>query len=186
MNIKQDLLFALRIIRKNPWFSAAIVVTLALGIGVNATVFSLVNAVLYKPLPFPGGDRLVMVGADNPSRGREFMGMSYPDFRDYRQQTKSFEHLEAYSNEAMSLGERGNPPQRYRGMKLSAGMFEMLRVKPILGRGFVGSDEKAGDEAVVLLGNGLWQERYGKDPGVIGRNVRVNENPALRDRRKIS
>ena len=71
MNWTQDLHFAFRMIRKNPWFSAAIVVTLALGMGVNTTVFSLVNAVLYKPLPFPGGERLVMVAADNVSRGRD-------------------------------------------------------------------------------------------------------------------
>lgn len=82
MNWIQDLQFAFRLIRKNPWFSAAIVVTLALGMGVNTTIFSLVNGVLYKPLPFPGGDRLVMVAADNPPpRGRTFVDVSYADFR---------------------------------------------------------------------------------------------------------
>lgn len=81
MNWIQDLQFAFRLIRKNPWFSAAIVVTLALGMGVNTTIFSLVNGVLYKPLPFPGGDRLVMVAADNLPRGRTFVDVSYADFR---------------------------------------------------------------------------------------------------------
>src|SRR4026209_1106736 len=95
MNLIQDLRFAFRMIRKNPWFSAPIVVTLALGMSVNTTVFSLVNGVLYKPLPFPGGDRLVMVSADTLSRGRDFVNMSYSDFRDYRQAARSFEHLEA-------------------------------------------------------------------------------------------
>jgi len=109
MNWTQDLRFAFRMIRKNPWFSAAIVVTLALGMGVNTTVFSLVNGVLYKPLPFPGGERLVMVGADNVSRSRDFVNMSYADFRDYRQEAKSFERLEAFAGEAMTLSERGNP-----------------------------------------------------------------------------
>src|SRR5881397_3530619 len=134
MNWTQDLHFAFRMIRKNPWFSAAVVVTLALGMGVNTTVFSLVNGVLYKPLPFPGGERLVMVSADNVSRGRDTVNMSYADFRDYRAEAKSFERLEAFTGEPMSLGERGNPPQRYRGMRITAGMFEMLREKPILGR----------------------------------------------------
>src|SRR5881296_1739825 len=168
MNWTQDLRFAFRMIRKNPWFSSAIVVTLALGMGVNTTVFSLVNGVLYKPLPFPGGERLVMVGADNVSRGRDFVNMSYADFRDYRQEAKSFERLEAFAGEAMTLSERGNPPRLYRGMRLSAGMFEMLHTAPILGRGFVAADEKAGAEAVALVGHGVWKERYGKDPGVIG------------------
>lgn len=130
MNLTQDLRFALRMIRKNPWFSAAIVVTLALGMSVNTTVFSLVNGVLYKPLPFPGGDRLVMVSADNVSEGRDSVNMSYADFRDYRQAARSFERLEAFTGEGMSLSERGNPPQRYWGMWISAGMFEMLRVTP--------------------------------------------------------
>jgi predicted permease len=179
MNLTQDLRFALRMIRKNPWFSAAIVVTLALGMGVNTTVFSPVNGVLYKPLPFPGGDRLVMVSADNVSRGRDSVNMSYADFRDYREAARSFDHLEAFTGEGMSLSERGNPPQRYPGMQISAGMFEMLRVAPILGRGFVARDEKAGAETVVLLGHGVWKDRYGKDPAVIGRTVRINEKPAV-------
>src|SRR5437867_11894403 len=129
MNWTQDLHFEFRMIRKNPWFSAAIVVTLALGMGANTTVFSLVNAVLYKPLPFPGDERLVMVSADNVSRGRDFVTMSYTDFRDYRQEARSFEHLEAFTGEPMTLGDRSNPPQLYRGLRLSAGMFEMMHMK---------------------------------------------------------
>ena len=179
MNLIQDLRFAFRMIRKNPWFSVAIVVTLALGMSVNTTVFSLVNGVLYKPLPFPGGDRLVMVSADNVSRGRDSVNMSYSDFRDYRQAARSLEQLEALTGEPMNLSERGNPSQRYRGMRTSAGMFEMLRVKQILGRGFVAADERAGAEAVVLLGHGVWKDRYGKDSAVIGRTVRINEKPAV-------
>jgi predicted permease len=166
-------------IRKNPWFSAAIVVTLALGMGVNTTVFSLVNGVLYKPLPFPGGERLVMVTADNVARGRDFVNVSWADFRDFRDEAKSFERLEAFAGEPMNLGERGNPPQRFHGMRVSSGMFEMLRVAPVLGRGFVATDERAGAEDVVVIGYGVWKERYGKDPRVIGRAVRVNEKPAV-------
>src|SRR4029450_3726240 len=113
MNWTQDLRFAFRMIRKNPWFSAAIVMTLAVGMGVNTTVFSLVNGVLYKPLPFPGGERLVMVSADNVSSAGDFGEMSSADFRDFREAANAFEHLEAFTGEGMSLGERGNPPQRY-------------------------------------------------------------------------
>ena len=123
MNWLQDLRFAFRMIRKRPWFSAAIVVTLAFGMGVNTTVFSLVNAVLYKPLPFPGGDRLVMVSASNPSAGRDTVPVSYADFRDFRDSSHAFEHLEILNRLAVNLGERGNPPERYSGAGISAGMF---------------------------------------------------------------
>jgi len=178
MNLAQDLRFALRMLRRKPWFSAAIVLTLSLGMGVNTTVFSLVNAVLYKPLPFPGGERLVMVFASNPSARRENIGVSYADFRDFRQ-ASSFERLEAFSGQGVSLGERGNPPERYRGMRVTAGMFDMLNTKPVAGRGLRSDDEKPGSDPVILIGYGVWKDRYGNDPTVIGRVVRANEKPAV-------
>jgi putative ABC transport system permease protein len=179
MTLGQDLRFAFRMIRKKPWFSAAIVVTLALGMGANTTVFSLVNAVLFKPLPFPGGNRLVMASATNLTSGRDSINISYPDFRDFRQNSKSFEHMEAFAGDAFTLGERGNPPDRYQGGRVSSGMFDMLRANPVIGRGFQPSDEKPGAEQVVLLGYGVWKDRYAKDPNVVGRAVRVNEKPAV-------
>ncbi|MCC6389821.1 MAG: ABC transporter permease [Bryobacterales bacterium] len=94
MNWTHDLRFAARMLRKHPWFSAAIIVTLALGIGANTTIFTLVNAVLYKPLPFPGSERLVVVQGRNLSRGRGTQPLSYPDFRDYRASAQSFEFFE--------------------------------------------------------------------------------------------
>src|SRR5687767_3397253 len=126
MNWAQDLRFASRLIRKNPWFSTAIIATIALGIGVNTTVFTLVNAVLYKPLPFPGGNRLVMVGATEAARGRDFVNISYPDFRDYRQNAGSFDRLEAFSGLPIILGDQRSTAERYRGARISAGMFDML------------------------------------------------------------
>src|SRR5262245_40505371 len=103
MGWAQDLRFAFRMIRKKPWFSAAIVVMLALGMGVNATVFSLVNAVLYKPLAFAGGERIVMASASNPSAGRPTVSLSYADFRDFRQDAKSFERLEGFAGQSVNL-----------------------------------------------------------------------------------
>jgi hypothetical protein len=137
-----------------------------------------VNAVLYKPLPFPGGDRLVMVSAANVSANRDTVSVSYAEFRDLRQSSTSFEHLEAFSGFAATLGERGNPPDRFRGMRVTPGMFDMLGTHPIAGRGFVAADEKPGAEQAVLIGYGVWKDRYAKDPGVIGRAVRLNEKPA--------
>uniref|UniRef100_Q021E6 Permease n=1 Tax=Solibacter usitatus (strain Ellin6076) TaxID=234267 RepID=Q021E6_SOLUE len=179
MSLVQDVRFACRIIRKNPWFSAAIVATLAFGMGVNTTVFSLVNAVLYKPLPFRGGERLVMAYAVNRSNGENTMPVSYADYRNFRDESHSFERLELFDSLAVNLGERGNPPERFRGGRISAGMFDMLATHPVLGRGMSPADEKAGAPQVVLLGYGVWRDRYGKDPGVLGRAVRVNEKPAV-------
>jgi predicted permease len=174
----RDLRFALRLIWAQRWFSAAIVVTLALGIGANTTVFTLVNAVLFKPLPFPGGERLVTVRNLRLPDGREQISVSYPDFREYQAGASSFDRLEAFAGEGAVLSEQGNPPDRYRMARVSSGMFTMLHTPPVLGRGFESEDDQPGAAAVVLLGYGVWRDRYGSSPDVIGRAVRVNEQPA--------
>jgi predicted permease len=166
-------------IRQHPWFSAAIIGTLALGIGVNTTVFTLVNAVLFKPLPFAGGDRIVMIPATVAGDGQETDGISYADFRDFRTAAGSFERLEAYSGFAANLSEKGNPPERYRAARVTAGLLDLLRMQPALGRSFRPDDEKAGAESVMVIGYGIWKERYGGDLAVLGRTVRVNEQPAV-------
>lgn len=175
----QDLRYAVRMIRQHPWFSAAIIGTLALGIGVNTTVFTLVNAVLFKPLPFPSGDRIVMVSATVPAQGRNEVGLSYPDIRDFRQAANSFEQIEALSTFPVNISEKGNPPERYRGARVTSGLFPMLHVQPALGRSLNPSDELPGAESVMVIGHGLWKDRYGKDPNIIGRSARVNERSAV-------
>ena len=173
-----DLRFALRMIRSHCWFSAAIVATLALGVGLNTMVFTLVNAALLKPVPLPNGERLVTIGNRNLSQGNGEIGVSYPDFRQYQAQASSLEALEAATQERAILSEQGNPPHPYGMDKVSSGMFEMLHIRPILGRGFVPGDDKPGAEPVVLLGYGVWKDRYGSSSGVLGRLVRVNTKPA--------
>lgn len=174
----QDVRFAWRMIAKNPWFSAAIVVTLALSIGVNTTVFSLVNGVLRKPLPFPGGERLVLVRATDVNRGFDDLNLSLPDFRDFREQANAFERLEGFAGQSFNISEQSNPPDRFRGGRVSAGLFEMLQVKPVIGRIFTSADEKGESAQAMLIGYGVWTDRYGKDPNVLGRVVRVNDTPA--------
>lgn len=174
----RDLRYSLRLIGAHPWFSAAVVAALALGIGVNTTVFGIVNAVLFRPLPFPGGERLVIVANNNPAKGYDRMSASYPEFLQYRAQTSSFEALEAASGATAVLSERGNPPEQYAMAHVTPGMFEMLSMPPMLGRGFTESDGQAGAEPVLLLGHGVWQSRYGGSPEVVGRPVRVNGEPA--------
>ena len=173
-----DLRFALRMILSHRWFSAAVVATLALGIGLNTMVFTLVNAVLYKPVPVPGGSRLVAIGGSNLKQSEGVFQVSYPDFRDFRTQSKSFTGLEAASNEEGVLSETGIPPQAYRMGRASSGLFEMLHIPPVLGRGFIPGDDKADAAPVLILGYGIWKDRYSSSPAVIGRQVRVNEKPA--------
>lgn len=174
-----DLRFALRMILSQRWFSAAIIATLALGIGLNTMVFTLINAVLYKPVPIPGGAQLVAIRSRNMSQNENMMRVSYPDFRDYRAQNSTLAALEAASDEQGGvLSEQGNPPQAYMMERASAGIFDSLHIQPILGRGFLSSDDKSGAEPVLMLGYGIWKERYNSSPSVIGRHVRVNEKPA--------
>jgi len=173
-----DLRFALRMIFAHRWFSAAVVATLALGIGVNTMVFTLVDAVLLKPVGVPGGSRLVAVSHRNLTLGDGSMRLSLPALRDYRSQASSLETLEAATGEEGVLSEHGNPPQSYALERASAGIFDMLHIRPVLGRGFLPGDDKQGASPVLVLGYGVWKNRYGSSPAVIGRVVRVNEKPA--------
>ncbi|HTJ29763.1 MAG TPA: ABC transporter permease, partial [Acidobacteriaceae bacterium] len=175
-----DLRFAWRMIVAQRWFSAAVVVTLALGIGLNTMVFSLVNAVLIKPVDVPGGSRLVTVDNYN----QDFVQQHYrwrfsqPELEDYRAQVKTIVPLEGADDSDGVLSERGLPPQVYRMPHATTGLFAMLHVRPVLGRDFIASDGLAGAAPVVILSYGTWQDRYHGDAGVIGRAVRVNEKPA--------
>jgi putative ABC transport system permease protein len=173
-----DLRFALRAILSHRWFSAAVVATLALGIGLNTMVFTLINAVLFKPVPLPGGARLVSIMCRSLTEKDSQLSVSYPDLQDYRAQSRSYESLEATTDEGGVLSERGNPPQSYHLAHATAGIFSMLHTDALLGRGFVPADQVAGADPVVVLAYGVWQERYSRSPGVIGQKVRVNGLPA--------
>jgi predicted permease len=176
--MRNDLRFALRMIWSHRWFSAAVVVTLALGIGLNTMVFTLMNAVLFKPVPVPGGARLVSVINRNPAPNDDPVPLSLPGFRDYRAQSSSFEAFEGAVDEEAVLSENGIPPQSYHLQRATAGIFSMLHASPMLGRGFVASDAEPGASPVAVLGYGIWKDRYGSAPDVIGRPVRVNGKPA--------
>src|SRR5690348_8833697 len=136
-----DLRFALRTILAHRWFSLAIVATLALGIGLNTMVFTLVYAVMYKPVPVPAGSRLVIVAGRNAQSNR--LSTSYPNFLDYQGQSTAFEALEAGRQMGGVISEAGNPPRSYDLCQVSGGLFDMLHVHPILGRSFRASDAQS-------------------------------------------
>jgi len=176
----QDLLFALRMIRVHRWFSAAVIATLALGIGINTTVFTLVNAVLFKPVPIPGGERIVTIANHNPTKPdrQSRSRVSWPDYLEYRSRSHRFEGIEAVSRSQGTISEPDIPPERFSMARVSPGLFNLIRVPPVHGRAFSPEDGKAGAEPVVLLGHGVWQDRYGGVPEIVGRSIHVNGKPA--------
>ena len=176
--MKNDLRFALRMIVTHRWFSAVVIVTLALGIGINTTVFTLVNAVLFKPVPVPNGERLVTINGQDLTRADSRRGVSYPEYLEYKQNNHSFDGVEALTGARVVISESGNAPDRFIGQRVTPGLFSLLQTPPILGRGFSPDDGKPGAAEVLLISHGVWKNRYGGDPGVIGRAVRVNGMPA--------
>lgn len=171
-----DLRLALRMILTHRWFSAAIIATLALGIGLNTMVFTLVNAVLFKPVPVPGGDRLVSIANLSPAENN--LSVSYADFQAYRDQAGGFESVEGTIDNAGILSEEGKAPEQYPLARATAGIFSMVHAKALLGRAFLPTDDQPGAPPVLVIGYNIWQERYAGLPDVIGRQVRINEEPA--------
>ncbi|WP_221030489.1 ABC transporter permease [Actomonas aquatica] len=174
----QDLRFALRMLTKHRWFSAAIIATLALGIGINSTVFTLVNAVLFKPVPVAGGDRLVTVLLQNTEDPSQRRAVSWPEFQELRAANHTFEALEAINDVRAVISETDLPPERTNFAWVSSGLFATIGQPPLLGRSFNAADSAAGAEIVLMLSHDLWQNRYGGDRAVIGRTVRLDGHPA--------
>ena len=177
MNILQDLRFAIRLLVKDRWFTAVAVIALALGIGVNATVFTFVNAVLIRGLPFDDPDRIMSVGTRD-ARDRD-RGLSYLDFQDWRAAARSFSALSVFNGTTMNVSDEGRAPEQFGGPYISANAFKLIGQKPLLGRDFLPEDDRPGATAVVILGNGIWKNRYGSDPSVIGRSIKINGVPSI-------
>ena len=173
-NRMRDLAYSLRVLRKAPFFTLMVVAVLALGIGANTAVFSVVNSVLLRPLPFPDSDRLVIIWETNPSLNVERDGPSGPNYLDWKEQNRSFEEmalLEVGTGTLIGQGE----PQQFPGLRVSTNMLTMLGAKPILGRSFTAADgEGASRHNVAVLSYGFWQRQFGGDPAVVGKKVNVN------------
>lgn len=177
-HMKEDLRFAVRMMATHRWFSLAVIATLALGIGVNTTVFTLANAVLFKPVPVPGGDRLVSISGQNLTRADSRFGVSLSDFNEFRATNRTFAGIEACQGTSVIVSENGNPPERFRMARVTPGLFTLIKTPVILGRGLVPDDARPGGPEVLLLSHAVWQSRYGGDPGIVGRVVRVDGKPA--------
>lgn len=173
-SILSDLKYAVRQIGKAPGFSAVVIIILALGIGANATVFSIVNAVMLRPLPYAQPEKLVEVKASEEHHF-ESSDVSYPDFFDWRMQTHSFEHLFSFHDTSETLTGVDHP-QRLEGAVVSWEMLPTLGISPELGRGFSPEDEKQGAR-VILISHAFWKAQLAGDQAVLGRSIRLGGNP---------
>src|ERR1044071_1459794 len=172
MGVLQDFRFAVRLLAKERWFTVAAALVLALGIGANNAVFTLVNAVLLRGLPFHDSNQIVMV-LTRDTRGRN-MGVSLADFEDWRNSARTFAGLSFVFSGSFNVSDEGRLPEQYPGPYVSANFFKMLGVAPILGRDFTPEDDGRGGSPVVMLGHSIWEQRYGSDPAVLGRTIRLN------------
>src|SRR5437660_240680 len=158
--------FAFRQLLKNPGFTAVAVITLALGIGATTAIFSFVNAILLRPLPYPDSDRLVMLFESSRDVGGGRGAVAAPMLGEWRRQSTSFEGLAARGGDSFILTGNG-PSENLAGARLSANLFSLLGVQPMLGRGFLPEEETFGKHHVVLLSYELWWQRFGGDQGII-------------------
>ena len=171
----QDVKFGLRVLRRNPGFTLTAVITLALGIGANTALFSVIYGVLLRPLPYREGDRLVVLNQQARLNNANSLGFSVKEFQDYRDQNKTMEMVEHHAMSFILYGR--NEPERVQTSVVSANFFEVLGVKPILGRSFVPDDEKLGGEAVLVLSHKYWVQSHGGDRNIVGTVFRMNNRP---------
>ncbi len=172
----QDIRYAVRSLRRSPGFAAAAIATLALGIGANAAVFSLVRSVLLRPLPFPEADRLVAIAESNPEKGWDIFAVSPPNFFDWQEGSRSFSAMAAYTTTSATLTGRGEPEQ-LNATVATGGFFPALAVAPQLGRTFGAAETVRGNERAVVLSHGLWMRRFGGDPGIVGGTIALDDEP---------
>ena len=170
----RDIRYAVRSLRRSPGFALAAVATLAIGIGANTAVFSLVSGVLLNPLPFESPDRLTMIWGHHRTIGRETA--SLPDFLDWKRQSTSFTDMAALAGTRYNLSDEQEPVV-VRGARATASLFPVLGMAPTLGRAFAPEDERAGAARVVVLGQGFWQRHFGGDPTVVGRTLVLSGVP---------
>jgi putative ABC transport system permease protein len=168
----QDLRYALRQMLKGPVFTVVAVVTLALGIGANTAIFSVVNGVLLRPLPYPNAGQLVMLWEQNPHRGWFENIISGENFLDWQKQNQVFASMAAFESDFFTLTGK-QQAEEIVGERVSANLFSVLGVQPFLGRLFL-PEENRQDKTAVVLSHGLWQQRYGGDPNVIGKQILLN------------
>src|SRR3954470_3986098 len=169
----KDTRYALRQLFQHRAFALIAILALALGIGANTAIFSVVNAVLLQPLPYRAPDELVWLWGTNPLNDIPRENASYPDYIDWRQQAQSFQAMGGFAQTTPILTSDTGEPERLPGAFVIGDFFNVLGIEPTLGRKFLPEENEAGKNRVVILSNALWQRRYGGDPKIIGQQVTI-------------
>jgi predicted permease len=175
-NLGWDLRHSARALGRRPVTTAGAVVALGLGIGLATTIFSFVYAAAYRPLPVPGGERILHLEQEDPSHGRRELGVSYHDFQDWRAQQTALEDLAAFYTGTVNLS-GDERPERYFGAFMTANALDVLGARPALGRGFLPGEDRPSAPPVIVISHSVWRVRFGGDPRIAGRTVRVNGEP---------
>ncbi len=173
----QDLRYGFRMLLRTPGFTAVAVITLALGVGANTAVFSVVNAVLLRPAPFDDLSRLMMVWETDRNSGTAREPASAPDFLDFKRLTTRFQDVAAFAGQEVTLTPKNAAPVRLAGMAVTHNFLPMLGIRPLLGRNFTTEEDRAGGPAAAMVSEALWQQRFGRDPGAIGQSLRIDDKP---------
>jgi predicted permease len=173
MSILEDIRFAARLLVKWRWMTVVAVVALALGIAANGAVFTFVNAVILRGVPFPDAERVVAIGTQD-TRNRQ-MGVSYYDFLDWREAARSYSDIALMAQPTFNVSEPGTAPERYNGAYVTGNTFRLIGEQAVLGRAFIPEDDVEGARPVLVLGYGIWQSRYAGDPAVLGKTIKVND-----------
>ena len=176
----QDLRYGFRTLRKNPGFTAVAMLALALGIGANTAIFSVVNGVLLRPLAYPDPDRLLMIFETTPEFSQS--SVAYPNFLDWRRESRSFTDMGAYRSDDFNFTGAGQPEQ-VSGEYVSASLFPVLGVTPFLGRNFLPEEDRQGAACAVMLSYGFWKVRFGADPNILGKTPDPERHELRRGRR---
>ena len=170
----QDLIYGLRWLRKNPGFTVLAVLMLAVGIGVNTAMFSVINAVLLQPLPYPEADRIVWMAESGPEIANR--AVSYPNFLDWRARSQSFEAMSTFRGYSVNIT-GSDKPENLDARMISADYFKVMRFTPLLGRDFTAEDDQPGAPLVTLVSYGFWQQHFAGDPNIVGKEILLDDKP---------
>ncbi len=173
----QDVRYAARMLMKNPGFTFVAVISLALGIGANTTIFSVVNALLLKSLPYNDPERIILVWGDTTAQDNHRNQVSATDVADWRNENGVFEEIATYSNWGAIFSGAGGEPERIPAMQVGDGYFRVMKAAPLLGRTFLPEEQEDGKDFVIVLGYGLWQRRFGGAPDIVGKAVSLSGKP---------
>ncbi len=174
--LSRDVRYAFRTLLRTPGFTLIALATFAIGIGVNTAVFSVFNGVLLKPLGYPDADRITMIWNDNRRQAIKEDITSYPNYRDWAEQSQSYAHMAAYTPSSFNLT-GADEPERLRGAQVTANFFDVMGLSPLMGRVFTRENETAGQDGVVVLSYGFWQRRFGGRSDVLGQTIVLNGGP---------